>query len=183
MIPEDIFDYQILRLTDAFYEAYPHSSYKEMLNKAQRPYNCLLLQTHYEYFICIPYRSNISHRYAFHFKESKRSRENRSGLDYSKIVIIANKEFISSDAAVIDQDEYAETVSHISRIRQEAERFVQDYIAHISGMHLLSEREFDRRYHYAPLKYFHKELGISSENVGGGPGGNLNMPDEPAENP
>lgn len=159
------------------------SSYKEILNKAQRPYNCLLLQTRYEYFICIPYRSNISHKYAFHFKKSKRSRENRSGLDYSKIVIIANKEFISSDEAVIDQDEYTETVRHIGRIRQDAERFVQDYIAHISGIYMLSEREFDRRYHYAPLKYFHKEMGIDSENAGGGSGGNSNMADAPAETP
>ncbi len=179
----DIFDYQILRLTDAFYEAYPPSFYKEILNKAQQPYNCLLLQTRCEYFICIPYRSNISHKYAFHFKESKRSQENRSGLDYSKIVIIANKEFISSDEAVIDQDEYTETVRHIGRIRQDAERFVQDYIAHISGIHMLSEREFDRRYHYAPLKYFHKEMGIDPENAGGGSGGNSNMPDVPAETP
>ena len=91
--------------------------------------------------------------------------ENRSGLDYTKIVIIANKEFISSDEAIIDQDEYTETVRHIGRIRQDAERFVQDYIAHISGIHMLSEREFDRRYRYAPLKYFHEEMGIDSDQT------------------
>ena len=44
-LPEN--DYQILRLTDAFYNAYPNPPYKEILKKKQRAYNCLLLQTHY----------------------------------------------------------------------------------------------------------------------------------------
>ena len=60
-----IFDYQILRLTAEFYNAYPDPPYKEILKKAERPYNCLLLQTNYDYFICVPYRTEINHRYAY----------------------------------------------------------------------------------------------------------------------
>ena len=40
-------DYQILRLTDAFYNAYPNPPYIEILKKKKRAYNCLLFQTHY----------------------------------------------------------------------------------------------------------------------------------------
>jgi len=62
-LPEN--DYQILKLTNAFYSAYPNPPYTEILKKNQRAYNCLLFQSHYDYFICIPYRSEITHKYAF----------------------------------------------------------------------------------------------------------------------
>ena len=62
-LPES--DYQILKLTNAFYRAYPNPPYTEILKKDQRAYNCLLFQSHYDYFICIPYRSEITHKYAF----------------------------------------------------------------------------------------------------------------------
>ena len=68
-------DYQILKLTDAFYKAYPNPPYREILKKKQRAYNCLLFQTHYNYFICIPYRTEISHRYAFHFTNTLRAKK------------------------------------------------------------------------------------------------------------
>ena len=71
-------DYQILKLTDAFYKAYPNPPYREILKKKQRAYNCLLFQTHYNYFICIPYRTEISHRYAFHFTNTLRAKKHKS---------------------------------------------------------------------------------------------------------
>lgn len=95
-LPEN--DYQILRLTDDFYNMYPNPPYIEILKKKQRAYNCLLFQTHYDYFICIPYRTEIRHDYAFHFKNTMRARKHK--------------------------------------------------------------KEFERRYGFSPLKYFHKELGI-----------------------
>ena len=52
-------DYQILRLTEHFYNAYPNPPYREVLKKNQRAYNCLLFQTHYDFFICIPYRTEM----------------------------------------------------------------------------------------------------------------------------
>lgn len=85
---EDPFDYQILNLTNKFYFDYPNPPYKEIVRKSGRLYNCLLVQSHYGYFICIPYRSNINHKYAFRFKGSARSKKTNSGLDYSKIVIV-----------------------------------------------------------------------------------------------
>ena len=95
---EDEFDYQVLQLTQEFYENYPIPPYSELLKKEKRAYNCLLIQTHYDYFICIPYRSNINHKYSFHFRNSKRSQKQKSGLDYTKIVIISNKEYTSEVA-------------------------------------------------------------------------------------
>ena len=73
------------------------------MKKKQRAYNCLLFETHYTYFICIPFRSEISHPYAYHLKKSKRSQKHKSGLDYSKIVIIKNKNYVGNKDAVIEQ--------------------------------------------------------------------------------
>ena len=67
-------DYQILKITDDFYRAYPNPPYIEILKKTQRTYNCLLFQIHNDYFICILYRTEITHNNTFHFKCTVRSR-------------------------------------------------------------------------------------------------------------
>ncbi|MGN0339188.1 MAG: type III toxin-antitoxin system TenpIN family toxin [Lachnospira sp.] len=157
-LPEN--DYQILKLTDDFYNAYPNPPYKEILKKKQRAYNCLLFQTHYDYFICIPYRTEISHQYAFHFTTTARSKAHKSGLDYSKIVIIEKPDYIDSTDAIIDKDEFNETMVNLERIKQEDLDFVDEYVEHVKGIKLLHKKEFDRRYGFSPLKYFHIELGI-----------------------
>ena len=160
-LPEN--DYQILKLTESFYNAYPNPPYSEILKKKQRSYNCLLFQTHYDYFICIPYRSEINHKYAFHFTDTFRSRTHKSGLDYSKIVIITKTDYIDVTGAIIDKDEFNETMVNLERIKKEALDFVEDYVAHMNGIRLLHKKEFDRRYRFSPLKYFHNELEIHKE--------------------
>ena len=55
------FDYQILQLTDKFYSQYTYEKYPELLLKDKRSYNCLLIDLHYDYFICVPYRTEIHH--------------------------------------------------------------------------------------------------------------------------
>ena len=157
-LPEN--DYQILRLTDEFYRAYPNPPYREILKKEQRAYNCLLFQSHYGYFICVPYRSEIHHKYAFRFSGTVRSKTHKSGLDYSKIVIITKTEYIGAKDALIDKDEFNETMIYLERIKKEALDFVEAYVAHMNGTRTLHKREFERRYNYSPLKYFHKELEI-----------------------
>ena len=129
-LPES--DNQILRLSEKFYRDYPNPPYKEILKKKARGYNCLLFQSHYEYFICIPYRTEIQHSYAYRFKNSYRAQRHRSGLDYSKMVII-----------------------------KDALKFLEEYINHMQGQNLLHTKEFTRRYQYSSLQYFHSILGIT----------------------
>lgn len=157
-LPEN--DYQILRLTDCFYTTYPNPPYIEILKKKNRAYTCLLFQSHYNYFICIPYRSEIIHEYAYHFKSSQRSARHKSGLDYSKIVIIVQKEYIDAKSTLIDGDEFRETMRNLERIKREALEYVESYVAHMNRENILHPAEFRRRFRYSPLKYFHKELGI-----------------------
>ncbi len=157
-LPES--DYQIIKLSDLFYEKYPNPPYVEIMKKGQRAYNCLLFETHYDYFICIPYRTEISHEYAFRFKKSVRSRSHKSGLDYTKIVIIAKTEYWDSSPAIIDQDEFKETMVHLRKIKSDALEFVEDYVGHQKGVKMLHPSEFRRRYTFSSLQYFHSELGV-----------------------
>lgn len=157
-LPEN--DYQILKLSNLFYKTYKYSNYKEIMSKKGRAYNCLLFQTHYDYFICVPFRSEITHNNAYHFKYSKRARNHKSGLDYSKIIIISNTDFLETKDALIDNDEFNETMRNLERIKREALQFVDDYIAHMNGIRKLHPKEFKRRYQFTTLKYFHKKLGI-----------------------
>lgn len=158
-----VYDKQVLKLTQKFYNDYPFNIYKELMEKKNRSYNCLLLQTNYEYFICIPYRSEISHKYAFKFTSTKRSIQHKSGLDYSKIVIVQNPDYIDTKDSMVDKDEYNETVINLDTIVSEASDYIQTYIDHVTGVDVLHYRDFQRRYGFSTLKYFHKELGISGK--------------------
>lgn len=155
------FDFQILRLTDKFFEDYSSRGYPEIMSKKGRGYNCLLIETHYDFFICVPYRTEIRHKYAYHFENSKRSREHCSGLDYTKMVIIKNPLYISSTDTVIDKDEYIETKRGIYKIVKGALSFLEDYIGHHTGRKKLDKNEYEKRYRYSSLKYFHEELSLS----------------------
>ena len=157
-LPES--DCQILKLTTDFYAAYSSRLYKELLEKRQRAYNCILFQSHYGYFICVPYRTEINHKYAYRFKKSARSRIHKSGLDYTKIVVITDTRFIDTKDALVDKDEYNETMVNLDKIKREVLNYVEDYVSHIKREKMLHVKEFKRRYLFSTLKYFHMELGI-----------------------
>ena len=49
----------------------------------------------------------------------------------------------------------------LDKIKYEALKFVEDYVAHLNKTRELDDREFERRYTYSSLQYFHDELGVS----------------------
>ena len=65
---------------------------------------------------------------AFKFKKSIRSKRANSGLDYSKIVIIQKSEYIGTADAVVDQDEFNETRDNIEYIKNDAQKYIDDYV-------------------------------------------------------
>lgn len=159
---KDSFDFQVLNLTNKFYADYPNSIYREIVRKNNRPYTCLLVQSHYGYFICIPFRSHINHKYAFKFRKSVRSQRTNSGLDYSKIVIITNSEYVEAADAIVDKDEFNETRENIEYIKNDAQNYIDNYVDSLMGKAAkYDKREFDRVYGYSTLRYFHNELGIT----------------------
>ena len=159
MLPD--FDLQVLKLTPDFYNAYPNPPYVEIETKTDRRYNCLLIQTSYDYFICIPFRSRVNHKYAYHFTSSIRSQRGKSALDYSKIVIANKTEYIDSQQGIVDADEYREMMQNINLIVKEATEYVNDYIAYKKqDSNCISSQEFNRRYRFSTLSYFDDILGV-----------------------
>lgn len=155
------FDYDIYKLSNKFIADYPTSKYPELLYKLDRPHYCLLIETHCDYFICIPFRSNIEHTNAFLFKNTNRSKNSHSGLDYSKMIIIKDIDYLDNYHVVIDQDEYNQAIKYIDTIVNEAIVYLESYIDHIKGIKVLHPRKFDRLYKFTTLKYFHTILGIT----------------------
>ena len=154
---------QVYLLSNRFIQDYPATKHPELMHKPGRPYTCLLIDTHDDYFICVPFRSSINHNNAYFFKRTVRSKKTRSGLDYSKIIIIQNPDYIdSATPAVVDQDEYNEMTTHLQQIVKEAVSYVNTYISHVNGTSPLHPKQFFRQYGYTTLTYFHDILGIIS---------------------
>jgi len=155
------YDSELYLLSVKFTQDYPSAVYPELMYKHGRPYTCLLIDSHDGYFICVPFRSSIGHKNAFLFTGTVRSRKTKSGLDYSKIAIIKNSNYLDSDTtAVIDQDEYTEMIKNLPTIVSEATDYVDTYIKHITGIKPLHPRAFSRKYQYSTLPYFHDIMGI-----------------------
>lgn len=156
------YDVEVLLLSSQFAADYPSTTYPELMHKHGRPYTCLLIDTHQDYFICIPFRSSISHSNAYIFQNTQRSQTTRSGLDYSKIAIIKDTAYLDDTPAVVDQDEYKEAMTNLEKIAQQALKYVDDYIAHKNGTNILHHREYDRKYRFSTLPYFDDILGLNA---------------------
>ncbi len=154
------FTADIYQLTQEFMNDYPETRYPELMHKLGRPYSCLLVDTHCDYYICIPFRSNIHHKNAFLFRGTQRSLYSKSGLDYSKIILVNKNKYIDNKQAVVDQDEYKEVQKNLMRIVNEAVAYIDGYIGHITGTLPLHPRQFARKYQYSTLVYFHDIMKI-----------------------
>ena len=155
------YDSELSLLSSKFTQDYPPATYPELMHKHGRPYTCLLIDSHDDYFICVPFRSSIGHKNAFMFTGTARSMKTKSGLDYSKIAIIKNIDYFdSTTTALVDQDEYAEMMRNLPTIVQEANDYVDTYINHVNGTAPMHPRAFSRKYQYSTLPYFHDIMGI-----------------------
>lgn len=146
---------EIYQLNEAFMRDYPEDEFPELMHKLGRPYSCLLIDTHEDYFICIPFRSHINHRNSFMFHGTQRSMKSKSGLDYTKIVLIKDEKYFDDKKAIVDQDEYNEVQIHLDEIVEEAVNYVNGYIAHVEKIKEMHPREFERKYKYSTLPYFY----------------------------
>ena len=154
------FDYQLVKLSPLFYKNYNNSKYNQILTKSNRVYTCLLIDFYEDYFICIPYRTHMNRKNGFLFKGTKRSKNNNSGLDYEKLIVVKHSEYIDDSTAIIDNDEYRKTVKNINKIACDVLKYVNTYVEHVKQIKILSEKQYTKKYCYTTLKYFHSELGI-----------------------
>lgn len=153
-------DVKIYQLSSEFLRDHPAAQYPELMYKKGRPYSCLLLDLHPDYWVCIPYRSSIHHKNAFLFTGTERSRRTKSGLDYSKMVLIQKESYLDAANVVVDQDEYNETIRNIRRIAGQALEYLDGYIRHVNGTRPLHPKAYARTYQYSTLPYFHDIMGL-----------------------
>lgn len=130
--------------------------------KDKRPYGCLLIKTHNDYYICVPFRSHIHHKNAFLFKNTERSKADSSGLDYSKTVLIGPEDYDKYliENAVVDTDEYKAVRINIYKIEKQISKYIEGYVKSVSDFENADKKSFERKYKYSTLKYFHDILGI-----------------------
>lgn len=154
------YEQELYTLTNDFYNNYPYSSFPELLSPSgNRTYNCFIVN-YKDYFICIPFRSNMRHQNGYPFRTTERSRRDKSGLDYSKMVIIQDSRYLSTSNALVDNDEYNEAQLNAERIISEATRYLNDYINHNKNTITLNPEEYRKKYSYSTLSYFHNILQI-----------------------
>lgn len=112
----------------------------------------------------IIYVCHTEAKYHIHILLSSKNLRDPKAIDRvlitPNIVIITKSEYIDTKDALIDKDEFNETIKYLDRIKEEAMTFVEEYVQHVSGSRKMDPREFKRRYTYSPLIYFHQELGI-----------------------
>ncbi|MBQ6399202.1 MAG: hypothetical protein IJI21_03685 [Clostridia bacterium] len=156
------FNSQVYLLSAKFMADYPLASYPELMYKQGRPYTCLLIETREDIFLCVPFRSTINHPNAYHFTGTKRSLKSRSGLDYSKTVVIKDSDYIDAvTPAIVDRDEYSEMMRNISTIAQDVLDYINGYVNHKNGTIPLHPREYIRKYGFSTLPYFDELLGLT----------------------
>lgn len=83
-------------------------------------------------------------------------------MDYTKILIVNKTEYLDNKDALIDKDEFNETVKNLDKIKRDALEYVENYVSNIKGDKPMHPTEFKRKYGFSTLQYFHKELGISN---------------------
>lgn len=148
---------KICLLTDCFFEDYPHDLYKELEYKKDRPYLVLLIKIDGLTF-ALPFRTNISHNYCFAFKKTGKKSNNKTGIDFTKAIILNKEEYIGKEA-FIDLLEFKEVKTNENLIINRFISFLSKY-KEIMNEPNKSIYEYERFSKYSTLKYFHKELGI-----------------------
>ena len=102
------FDADIYKLSDEFFADYPADRYPELMRKPDRPYYCLLIDIHTDYFICVPFRSNIRTCLHKHMRTSF-----RQILPQTALKILAGRQPACGFLPCLQQN-YARKSAHIS---------------------------------------------------------------------
>jgi len=143
------------RLSTAFYAQFNRC--EEILTKEERPYYVLLLELDGLTY-AIPLRSHITHPYCF-IADSSSSQ--KSGLDYSKAVIITDSaKYIDPAPVTIRQHEYNFLKQREYLVKKQFSSYVALYKKEIHRRQENPALPVSSLCRYASLKYFHKELGL-----------------------
>ena len=151
--------YEIRELSSSFYTNYPEHLYPEILRKKGRPYDVILFETNLDYYVCVPFRTYLNHNQGFHFYPKPLKNGENPGIDYSKMLIIKENNYIGP-SSLINATQMVCFNKNVATIQQEIFEYLEGYIKNVTGINILHPSQFNRKYQFSTLKYFHAELGI-----------------------
>lgn len=134
-------DMRLIYLSELFYGEYGH--FPEILNKPSRPYVCLTVEID-GYLFAIPFRHHISHPYAFMTGE-------KSGLDYTKAVLVNDARYIAWGAPRVEQAEYNRLKGNEARIVNGMRRYLKLFR---KARQYPGNTHYSTILEYSALKYF-----------------------------
>lgn len=144
----------IQKLEDIFFDENGHLA--EVLDKRKgqwdgekkRGYGILLIE-HNNLRFGIPLRSHISHKFCFKTLGDK-------GLDFSKAVLLAKDEYISTSPFMIPSDEFVKIKDRTHFIQGKFSKYVEKYVSSIQKQ----DANALNSYRFSTLKNYHAELGL-----------------------
>jgi protein AbiQ len=142
-------------LSEQFYSQFDKRQFPEILGKSGRPFIMLLLQIENLNF-AIPFRSRISHKFAFFTNSPK-------GIDYTKAVILLKKEYYYipiNRPIMITQEEHEKLFNAKRTIILQFSKYVKEYKNAI-----INKTKRRALYQYSTLQYFHDELKIQQSDI------------------
>lgn len=116
--------YEINYLSEDFFEKYDSKHFPEIEHKLNRPYLVLVLKVENNTY-AIPFRTNVSHKACYRFKNSSRDTHSFTGLDYSKAVVVNDDRYIGT-SAFIDEKEFLE-------LNRKYYFIIKQFSAYVSG--------------------------------------------------
>lgn len=126
-----------------------------MMKKIKRPYLILYLYNEYDFVICVPFRSHIKHKQCYIFKKNIKSRKIKSGLDYTKVILLKDLKYVNIENIKINEKDRIDIKENIDKIASCIFNFIETYINLYNTSNENKSVEFQRKYKYTTLKYFH----------------------------
>lgn len=123
--------YSLNYLTDAFYTKYDLINFPEIENKKSRPYMVMLVKIEDNQF-ALPLRTNIKHKFCYQFKKSGRPTHSRTGIDFSKAIVINDIAYIGNSAQ-IDNKEYIELERNYFFIIHKFQNYIRGYKEYLNN--------------------------------------------------
>ena len=138
-------------LTDEFYNEYKNCP--EIERKKNRPYTMVIATVNNMDF-AIPLRSNIKHNNVLWT-----DKENNCGLDFSKAVVILDKEkyLDKENSPIIRQNEFNNLKGKDYIIKSKMEKYIKDSIKAYNRQDVERNKLFCK---FSTFQYFHIELDI-----------------------
>ena len=146
---------ELRKLSEKFYLEYPFNRFPEIERKNKRPYVVLLVKVHNNIF-ALPFRTNIKHSYCYKFKNSNRLTFSSTGIDYTKAVVINNKEYLG-DNCTIDDKEYLELKKKFFFIIKQFKKYIDGFYKYCNGN---NDKYLAKKYKFSTLNYFKESLDI-----------------------